>query len=163
MTPAIRQLRANQIPFEVFQFPYQEKGGTRVSSSALGIAERFVIKSIVFEDDQGDGHLVLMHGDLEVSGKALAREAGRRSVSPADSQRARKWTGYEFGGTSPFGLKTDLRIWVQSSILDLETVWVNGGKRGFLVGISPRSFVEICGATPRDLAQTNRHRTAERG
>lgn len=137
VTPAIRFLRQHKVPFEARLFEYVEKGGTEHSARVLGVDEHSVIKTLIFETNTGKGIVVLMHGDKQVSEKNLARHLSVKSVSAASAEKALKLTGYLFGGTSPFGLKTTLPVYTESSIFDLEKIYINGGKRGFLLEIDP--------------------------
>ena len=134
------------IEFVPHLYDYVEKGGTRESSKQLGVDDRAVIKTLVFETNEKKPLIVLMHGDHEVSTKTLARLLGVKSVEPATTERASKWTGYQFGGTSPFGTQTALPVYVEKSILSLDKIYINGGKRGFLVEIKTillRDVLEI--------------------
>mgnify|MGYP000991170031 FL=1 len=137
VTPAIRFLRAHKIEHTAMQYPYEEHGGTAHSAESLGVPEHQVIKTIVLENEQKKGLIVLMHGDRQISTRNLARELGMKHIEPADPKQANKWTGYLVGGTSPFGTKTRLPVYVERTILDLPVIYINGGKRGFLVAISP--------------------------
>ena len=137
VTPAIRFLREHRIAFSEHLYAYEERGGTAVSARELGVDEHQVIKTLAMEDDTGKVMLVLMHGDLEVSTKELARVLGSRSVRPCTPDAANRHTGYLIGGTSPFGTKKPLPVCMEKSILALEKIYINGGKRGFLVGLSP--------------------------
>ena len=150
-TPAIHELRRHKIPFTEHPYRYEEHGGTRVSSRELGVPERAVVKTLVMEDDQQRPLIVLMHGDREVSTKSLARQIGAKSVEPCRPAIAERHTGYMVGGTSPFGTRKRLPIYVERTVLDLDVVYVNGGRRGFLVGISPQTFVSILGAIAVDV------------
>ncbi len=143
ITNAIRFLREKKIEFKPHLFEYVEKGGTSYSSEILGIDEHIVIKTLVFETDQKKPLIILMHGDRQVSTKNLARHLKVKSVSPVSPQRANNLTGYVVGGTSPFGLKTIMPIFAESSIFELEKIYINGGKRGFLVEIDPRKIPEV--------------------
>ena len=137
VTPAIRFLREKKIDFTPHLYNYVEKGGTRESAMQLGVDEYAVIKTLVFETNQRKPLVVLMHGDREVSTKNLSRQLGLKSVEPAAADRATKWTGYIFGGTSPFGTRTQMPVYVEKTIFDLDRIYINGGKRGFLVEIDP--------------------------
>jgi Cys-tRNA(Pro) deacylase len=137
ITQAIRFLRNNQVEFETHPYEYVEKGGTSHSASVLGVDEHLVIKTLVFETNEKKPIIVLMPGDLQVSTKNLARQLKVKSVSPATAERATKLTGYLVGGTSPFGLKTKMPIYAENLIFILERIYINGGKRGFLVEIAP--------------------------
>lgn len=140
VTQAIRFLRRKKIEFEPYLFEYVERGGTSHSAESLGIDEHAVIKTLVFETNEKKSLLVLMHGDREVSEKNLARFLNVKSVSPASSDTAQKLTGYVFGGTSPFGLKTNLPIYAEKTIFELDKIFINGGKRGFLVELESRAL-----------------------
>lgn len=135
VTQAVRFLRDRNIPFEAHMYRYEEHGGTSAAAAALGAPEHAVIKTLVMEDDGGNGLIVLMHGDREVSTKELARFLGRKSVSPSDPARAMRLTGYMVGGTSPFGTRAELPVYAEASIFSIPRVFINGGKRGFLVSI----------------------------
>ena len=143
ITPAIRLLREKKIEFEPHVFEYVEKGGTRTSSAILGVDEHAVIKTLIFETNERKPLIVLMHGDLEVSTKNLARILNVKSVAPAAAERANKLTGYIFGGTSPFGVKTKLPVYAEKTIFDLEKIYINGGKRGFLVSMNPQVLPDV--------------------
>jgi Cys-tRNA(Pro) deacylase len=143
VTPAARMLRQYKIDFTPHQFEYVEKGGTKHSSEALGVDEHSVIKTLVFETDAGKPLIVLMHGDCQVSTKNLARHLGVKSVGPVAPEKALKLTGYMVGGTSPFGTKTQMPVYAEKTIFDLEKIYINGGKRGFLVSIEPKVLKEL--------------------
>jgi Cys-tRNA(Pro) deacylase len=149
-TPAIHFLRRHQVSFTEHPYRYEPRGGTRVSSRELGVPEHSVVKTLVMQDETTRPLIVLMHGDREVSTKALARAVGVKTVEPCLPEVAEKHTGYLVGGTSPFGTRKVLPVFVERTILDLETVYVNGGRRGFLVALAPRVFVDVLGATPVD-------------
>lgn len=137
VTTGIRFLRDKKVEFEQYLYDYQEKGGTKQTALELNVPDHNVIKTLVFMTDAGKGIICLMHGDKEVSTKELARIIGVKTLTPAPQDKAMKWTGYQFGGTSPFGTKTQLPVFVEQSIMDLEKIYINGGKRGFILGISP--------------------------
>jgi Cys-tRNA(Pro) deacylase len=136
ITPAVRFLRDKKIAFTPHLYDYEEKGGTWRSAVELGVDEHAVIKTLVMEDDTRQPLIVLMHGDAEVSTKQLARFLGVKSVQPCEVNRAQKHTGYLVGGTSPFGTRTKLPVYAEKSIFELPTIYINGGKRGFLVEIA---------------------------
>jgi len=138
ITSAVRFLREKKIAFTPHLYNYVEHGGTRESAKQLGVDEHAVIKTLVFETNEKKPLIVLMHGDREVSTKNLARYIGVKTVGPAAAERAAKWTGYMFGGTSPFGTRTQMPVYVERTIFDLDKIYINGGKRGFLVEIDPR-------------------------
>jgi Cys-tRNA(Pro) deacylase len=150
-TPAIHALRKHGVPFIEHPYRYEERGGTRVSARELGVDEHVVVKTLVMEDDRKQPLLVLMHGDREVSTKALARAIGAKVVTPCRPEIAERHTGYMVGGTSPFGTRKPLPVYVERTILGLDRVYVNGGRRGFLVSIAPSAFVDVLGATPVDV------------
>lgn len=143
VTPAVRVLRAAGIVFTDHLYEYEEKGGTAVSSRELGVDEHSVIKTLVMEDDGKHPLVVLMHGDMQVSTKELARVIGARSVEPCRPEVAQKHTGYLTGGTSPFGVKRQMPVYVEHTIMDMPTIYINGGKRGYLVGISPCNLEKL--------------------
>lgn len=137
VTPAVRLLREKRISFELHVYAYEERGGTKRSAAELGVDEHAVIKTLVMETDSRDPMIVLMHGDREVSTKELARTLGVKSVAPCDPAVAHKHTGYQVGGTSPFGTRKPLPVYAEKTIFDLPLIYINGGKRGFLVSIQP--------------------------
>jgi len=143
VTPAVRWLRDRKIPFTEHLYAYEERGGTAVSARELGVDEHAVVKTLVMEDDAGQPLIVLMHGDREVSTKELARVLGARSIRPCTPVAANRHTGYLVGGTSPFATKKPLPVCMESTILALSKIYLNGGKRGFLVGIDPREVERL--------------------
>jgi len=151
-TPATQWLRRNGVTFTEHVYEYVEHGGTAVSSSALGIPEHEVIKTLVMQDEANKPLLVLMHGDRKVSTKNLARQSGRKRIEPCTPEVAQRHTGYQVGGTSPFGLRRPIPVFVEGSVLDLPRVYINGGRRGYLVGIEPAVLVAPLGATAVDCA-----------
>ncbi len=153
ITQAIRFLRQKKIDFEPHLFEYVEKGGTKHSAEVLGVDEHSVIKTLVFKTNEKKPLIVLQHGDREVSEKNLARFLNVKSVSPASSEKANNLTGYLFGGTSPFGLKTQMPIYVEKSIFELDKIYINGGKRGFLVEISGTVLREILDIEEVEVSQ----------
>ena len=136
-TPATRLLRERGVAYTEHLYRYEEKGGTRVSSRELGVDEHAVVKTLVMEDERGEPLVVLMHGDREVSTKALARQLGRKSIEICRPGVANRHSGYQVGGTSPLGTRKAMPVFVERSVLDLERIYVNGGSRGFLVGLAP--------------------------
>jgi Cys-tRNA(Pro) deacylase len=142
VTPAIRFLKQNKIDFEVFQYEYEEKGGTAQTAEELYIDEHVVIKSLIFENENKECVIVLQHGDLQVSAKELARIAGCKKFAPASADTAVKWSGYQFGGTSPFGTKKGMKIYAESSMFEVSKIYINGGKRGVIVGINPNDMLD---------------------
>lgn len=151
-TAATRLLRAQHIPYTEHFFTYEEHGGTRVSARELGVDEHAVVKTLVLEDDEKKPLIVLMHGDREVSLKALARAIGKRRVEMCVPEVATRHSGYLVGGTSPFGTRQKMPMLVERSVLALERIYVNGGSRGFLVGITPADLARILAPTPVDVA-----------
>ncbi|HEV2800216.1 MAG TPA: Cys-tRNA(Pro) deacylase [Pyrinomonadaceae bacterium] len=140
VTPAVRLLRERKVEFAPHLYTYEERGGTRHSAEALGIDEHRVVKTLVMETEARKPLVVLMHGDREVSTKNLARAIGAKSVNPCDPQTAQKHTGYLVGGTSPLGTKARLPVYAERTIFDLPKIYINGGKRGFLVSINPQDL-----------------------
>jgi Cys-tRNA(Pro) deacylase len=151
-TPAIHFLRKHAVSFTEHAYRYEDRGGTRVSARELGVDEHAVVKTLVMEDDAKQPLIVLMHGDREVSTKQLARQIGRKTIEPCDPAVALRHTGYAVGGTSPFGTRKVLPVFVERSVLALDTVYINGGRRGLLVGVAPRELTRVIGATPVDAA-----------
>ncbi|HJQ22769.1 MAG TPA: Cys-tRNA(Pro) deacylase [Blastocatellia bacterium] len=138
VTPAVRLLRDRQVSFEPHLYDYQEHGGTARSAAELGVDEHAVVKTLVMETDRREPLLILMHGDREVSTKELARAIGARSVTPCKPDVAQKHTGYMVGGTSPFGTRKPLPVYAERTIFELPRIYINGGKRGFLVSLDPQ-------------------------
>lgn len=143
MTTAIRQLKQHKIAYTPHLYPYEEKGGTRVSSQQLGVDEAAVIKTLVMEDELQKPLIILMHGNCEVSTKELARVLKAKRITPCTPQIAHKHTGYQVGGTSPFGTLKPLPVYVEKTIFDLTNIYINGGKRGFLVSIQPAVLQQV--------------------
>ena len=152
-TPALRLLRAANVTHVVHPYAYVDRGGTAASSAALGVDEHLVIKTLIFEDEDARPFVILMHGDREVSAKGLARALGRKAVAPCAPEVAERHSGYQVGGTSPFGLRKAMPVYVQQSILALPRICINGGRRGFLVGLEPGVLQAVLGARPVDCAQ----------
>jgi Cys-tRNA(Pro) deacylase len=151
---AIRALRAANVAFEPHLYPWEPKGGTAASAEALGVDEHQVIKTLIFEDDRRQPLCILMHGDREVSTKNLARAIGVKTVGPCAPDIADRHSGYQVGGTSPFGLKRGMPIYMQQSIAELPRIYINGGARGFLVSIDPKDAVRVLTPTLVDAATT---------
>ena len=149
---AVRALRAANVAYEPHVYAWVEHGGTRASSEALGVDEHAVIKTLIFEDDRAAPLCVLMHGDREVSAKQLARIIGCKSVAPCTPAVADKHSGYQVGGTSPFGLKRAMPIYMERAIGELPRVYINGGARGFLVSLAPSEIVRVLKPTLVDVA-----------
>ena len=146
-TNATRLLRQRGVPFEEHLYRYEEKGGTAVSARELGVPEHAVIKTLIFEDDRKQPLIILMHGDREVSTKELARQIGARSVQPCAPAVADRHSGYQVGGTSPFGTKKVMPVYVEATILGIDRIWINGGSQGFLVSLAPQALKDLLGAT----------------
>ena len=140
-TPATQFLKKSGVAFTEHFYEYVEKGGTAVSSDALGVPEHSVVKTLVMEDEARAPMVVLMHGDRKVSTKNLARQAGRKRIEPCTPEVAQRHSGYQVGGTSPFGTRKKMPVYMERSILALERIWINGGRRGFLVCIAPAELV----------------------
>ena len=140
-TPATQFLKKSGVAFTEHFYEYVDKGGTGVSSDALGVPEHAVVKTLMMEDETRAPLVVLMHGDRKVSTKNLARQAGRKRIEPCKPEVAQRHSGYQVGGTSPFGAKKSMPVYMERSILDLDRMWINGGRRGFLVCIAPADIV----------------------
>ncbi len=147
-TPATAWLRQRGVSFSEHVYDYVEHGGTAVSSRALGVPEHEVVKTLVMQDEQARPLVVLMHGDRKVSTKNLARQIGRKRIEPCTPDVAQRHTGYQVGGTSPFGLRKRLPIYVEATVLEMPRAFINGGRRGYLVQIAPAVLVDPLGAVP---------------
>ena len=154
-TPATAWLRRQGVAFAEHVYEYVEHGGTAVSSQALDVDEHHVVKTLVMQDERGGPLVVLMHGDRKVSTKNLARQTGRKRVEPCAPEVAQRHTGYQVGGTSPFGLRRTMPVYVEDTVLDLERIFINGGRRGYLVEIAPSVLVDRLGAVPVRCALEN--------
>ena len=154
MTQAVRLLRDRNIAFEPHLYAYEERGGTKRSAEELQVDEHSVIKTLVMETDSRDPLIVLMHGDREVSTKELARVLGAKTVSPCDPTVAQKHTGYMVGGTSPLGTRKALPIYAEKTVFDLPLIYINGGKRGFLVSLDPKDLHRALKVTEVTVAIT---------
>jgi len=151
-TQATQLLRKHQVSFEEHPYPYEEHGGTSVSARELGVPEHDVIKTLVMQDEAAKPLIVLMHGDCKVSTKNLARGIGCKSVEPCKPDVAQRHSGYMIGGTSPFGTRRAMPVYIEQSILDLPRIAINGGRRGYLVGIAPAVLTGLVGAKPVNCA-----------
>lgn len=151
-TPAVLALRAAGIAFTPHFYDYENRGGTAVSSRELGVDEHDVVKTLVMEDDAARPLVVLMHGDMKVSTKALARALGVKRIEPCRPDVAQKHSGYQVGGTSPFGTRKKMPVYVERTILERPRIYINGGSRGFLVQIEPGAIAKVLSATPVDVA-----------
>jgi Cys-tRNA(Pro) deacylase len=152
MTPATAFLKASKVPFSEHTYEYVEHGGTEVPAKALGVPEHQIVKTLVMEDEARKPLVVLMHGDRKVSTKNLARQAGRKSVEPCKPEVAQRHTGYQVGGTSPFGMKKPLPVYVERSILELPEIYINGGRRGLLVRVRSADLGTLLTLNPVDVA-----------
>jgi Cys-tRNA(Pro) deacylase len=151
-TPATQYLRRCRIVFSEHPYQYEEHGGTAVSARELGVAEHQVVKTLVMQDEAGKPLIVLMHGDCKVSTKNLARQIGCKSVEPCTPEVAQRHSGYQVGGTSPFGTRKTMPVYVEQSILALERIYINGGRRGYLLGMSPSVLPDILPVSPVSCA-----------
>ena len=151
-TPATRFLRQHKVVFTEHPYEYEEHGGTRVSARELGVAEHHVVKTLVMQDEAAKPLIVLMHGDCQVSTKNLARQIGCKSVEPCKPEVATRHSGYQLGGTSPFGCKKAMPVYVEQGILTLEKIYINGGRRGYLVGIAPTVLTQLLQAVAVNCA-----------
>lgn len=143
VTAAVRQLRSAKVSFTEHLYTYEDKGGTSASSRELGVDEHTVVKTLIMEDERKNPLIVLMHGDCQVSTKELARLAGVKAITPCAPEVANRHSGYIVGGTSPFGTKKALPVYMEKSISDLDKIYINGGKRGFLVGVEPAEVIRL--------------------
>jgi Cys-tRNA(Pro) deacylase len=152
MTPATAFLRERGVSFAEHTYQYVEHGGTEVPALALKVPEHHIVKTLVMEDEAKKPLVVLMHGDRKVSTKNLARQAGRKSVEPCKPEVAQRHTGYQVGGTSPFGMRKPLPVFVERSILELPQIYINGGRRGLLVRIRSADLARVLSVSPVDVA-----------
>jgi Cys-tRNA(Pro) deacylase len=142
-TQAIKFLKSHKVAFSNHLYAYEEHGGTKVSARELNVAEHAVVKTLVFEDENTKPLIVLMHGDCKVSTKELARQIGCKKVEPCKPEVANRHTGFLVGGTSPFGTKKPMPVYMEKSILDLPLIYINGGRRGYLVGVHPHDILRV--------------------
>ena len=152
VTAAVRVLREQGVAFTHHPYEYHERGGTEVSARELGVPEHAVIKTLIMEDDAKRPFIVLMHGDREVSTKNLARFLGVKAVAPCAPDVADRHSGYQVGGTSPFGTRRAMPVYIERSIADLPYLYVNGGHKGYLVGMTPADLKRVLAPTPADIA-----------
>jgi Cys-tRNA(Pro) deacylase len=152
VTPATQWLRRQGIVFTEHRYDYVDHGGTAESARQLGVPERQVIKTLVMQDDKAQPLIVLMHGDRQVSTKNLARQIGAKAVEPCKPEVAQRHSGFLVGGTSPFGLRKTMPVFVEGTVLALPRILINGGRRGFLVGIAPAVLVDVLQARPVQCA-----------
>ncbi|HNX31125.1 MAG TPA: Cys-tRNA(Pro) deacylase [Holophaga sp.] len=142
-TPAIRLLKDNKVPFAEHHYRYEDHGGTRLCAEEFNVDEHCVIKTLIMEDENAKPMVVLMHGDREVSTKALARQLGCKAIQPCKPDTANRHSGYLVGGTSPFGTRRTMPVYMERSILELEKIFINGGSRGFLVAMDPKDVAMV--------------------
>ena len=163
-TPATQALRRAGVAFSEHVYEYLEHGGTAESARQLGVDEHAVVKTLVMQNEKGEPLIVLMHGDRQVSTKNLARAIGTKSVEPCTPEAAERASGYQVGGTSPFATRKAMPVYVEATILELDRIFINGGRRGYLVGIAPRVLTELLGARRRWRARSDaaRRRIARR-
>ena len=151
-TPATRYLRQHGIAYSSHLYDYEERGGTAVSSRELNVSEHAVVKTLIMEDEHARPLVVLMHGDHKVSTKELARQAGCKRIEPCKPEVANRHTGFLVGGTSPFGTRKPMPVYMERTILDLPLVYINGGRRGFLLGLHPHDIQRVLEPTLVDVA-----------
>ena len=149
---AVRVLREHQVEFIPHLYKWEPHGGTGASAQALGVDEHAVIKTLIFEDEKKEPLCILMHGDREVSTKNLARQVGKKAVAPCRPEIADRHSGYQVGGTSPFGLRRAMPVYFERTIAELPVLYINGGARGFLVQITPRELVRVLAPQAVDVA-----------
>ncbi len=142
-TPATRFLKTHRIAYSNHLYHYEEHGGTKVSARELNVDEHAVVKTLVMEDEHGKPLIVLMHGDCKVSTKELARQAGCKKIEPCKPEVANRHTGFLVGGTSPFGTKKEMPVFLEKTILDQSLIYINGGRRGYLVGVHPHDLLQV--------------------
>jgi len=151
-TPATQFLKQNKVAYTEHVYDYVEHGGSGEAARQLRLDPHVVVKTLVMEDEAARPLVVLMHGDREVSTKNLARQAGAKRVAPCHPDVAQRHSGYQVGGTSPFGTRKRMPVWVEASVLECPRIYINGGRRGYLVGIEPRVLVDLLGARPVSAA-----------
>jgi Cys-tRNA(Pro) deacylase len=151
-TPATKFLKSHRIPYSNHLYAYEEHGGTKVSARELNVGEHAVVKTLVFEDENAKPLIVLMHGDCKVSARELARQIGCKKVEPCKPEVANRHTGYLVGGTSPFGTRKPMPVCLEKTILDLPLIYINGGRRGYLVGVHPHDLLRVLNPTLVEVA-----------
>jgi len=151
-TPATAVLKKHGVAYTEHVYAYEEHGGTAVSARELGVPEHAVVKTLVMEDEAKRALIVLMHGDRKVSTKNLARQIGVKKVEPCTPEAAHRHSGYLVGGTSPFGTRKAMPVYVEKSVLGLDRIYINGGRRGYLVGIAPGELLRVLGAKSVEVA-----------
>ena len=145
-------MKSHKVTYTEHEYDYVERGGTEVSAASLGVSEHSVVKTLAMQDEDGKPLIVLMHGDRKVSTKNLARQAGRKRIEPCKPDAAQRHSGYQVGGISPFGTRKKLPVYMERSILGLPKIYINGGRRGFLVGIAPQDLSRILNPRLVDVA-----------
>jgi len=151
-TQATKFLKAHKVAFSSHLYAYEEHGGTKVSARELNVDEHAVVKTLIFEDENAKPLIVLMHGDCKVSTKELARQVGCKKIEPCKPEVANRHSGFLVGGTSPFGTKKAMPVFIEKTILDLPLIYINGGRRGYLVGIRPHDILRTLAAKAVDAA-----------
>ena len=151
-TPATAFLAKNGVTYTEHEFEYKEHGGTSHSSTSLGVPEHEVVKTLVMQDEAGKPLIVLMHGDRKVSTKKLARQAGRKRIEPCKPEAAQRHSGYQVGGTSPFGLRRAMPVYMERTIVELARIYINGGRRGYLLGMDPAELTRVLSPKLVDVA-----------
>lgn len=151
-TPATQVLKQHKVPFTEHTYDYVDHGGAAEAARQMNLDPHAVVKTLVMEDEAGRPLVVVMHGDREVSTKNLARQAGLKKVAPCHPEVAQRHSGYQVGGTSPFGMRKRMPVWVEASVLEYPLVYINGGRRGYLVGIAPAVLVDLLQAKPVSVA-----------
>ncbi|MBV8664845.1 MAG: Cys-tRNA(Pro) deacylase [Burkholderiaceae bacterium] len=151
-TPATQFLRKHGVVFSEHPYEYEEHGGTEVSARELGVDEHHVVKTLIMQDEAAKPLVILMHGDCKVSTKNLARQIGHKSVEPCKPEVAMRHSGYQVGGTSPFGTRKAMPVYVELSIFELDKIYINGGRRGYLVGIAPEVLRHVLNPVPVSCA-----------
>ena len=151
-TPATAFLAKHGDTYTEHEFEYKEHGGTSHSSTSLGVPERAVVKTLIMENEKGEPLVVLMHGDRKVSTKELARQAGMKRIAPSKPEAATRHSGYLIGGTSPFGTRKEMPIFLERSVLDLPRIYINGGRRGYLLGMDPAELTRVLSPKLVDVA-----------
>lgn len=147
-TPATQLLKQRRIPYSEHPYEYVEHGGARESARQLGVDPHQVAKTLIMEDEHARPLVVVMHGDMEVSTKNLARQIGAKKVAPCSPETAQRNSGYMVGGTSPFATRKKMPVWFESTLLDYEVIYLNGGRRGYLIGIAPGALAKVLDAKP---------------
>jgi len=151
-TPATAYLAKHGVSYTEHEFEYKEHGGTSHSSTSLGVPEHQVVKTLIMENERGEPLVVLMHGDRKVSTKELARQAGMKRIAPSKPEAATRHSGYLIGGTSPFGTRKSMPVFLERSVLELPRIYINGGRRGYLLGMDPAELTRVLAATLVDVA-----------